>query len=303
MTVIGLSVFTGVIISVAIWQAFKVFNEVPESTRPFLDRPPFGFRLIWPLIQVFDYYAGSLISEQQRQFTQLRLKKAGMDFKLLPEQFIAAKVVSSISFGAAMAVAMLMLGRSGALLVLLGAVGGFYYPELWLKEASGRRADAILRSLPFYLDIITLSVEAGSNLTGGLTQAIQKSTDTPLRVELNRVLRDVRAGKTRADALRDMAERSGSPALQSVVSNLIQAERTGSSLGPILRAQADQLRSERFQRAEKQAMEAPVKLLGPLVIFIFPTTFLVLGYLVLSKSIQEQVVTWAPLVWAYHWPG
>lgn len=303
MTVFLLSLFIGAVLSAMLYFSYRIFSDVPEATRPWLDRPPAGFRLVWPLIQAFDYYAGHLVSTQHRDLAQKRLKKAGMDFKLLPEQFIAAKLVSSVVFGLLMATALLLLGRSGMMMIIVGAVGGYYYPELWLKEASSRRSDAILRSLPFYLDVITLTVEAGSNLTGGLTQAVQKSTDTPLRTELNRVLRDVRAGKTRADALRDMAERTGSNALQNVVSNLIQAEKTGSSLGPILRAQADQLRSERFQRAEKQAMEAPVKLLGPLITFIFPTTFLVLGFLVLSKSIQEGILTWAPLVWAYHWPG
>ena len=180
---------------------------------------------------------------------------------------------------------------------------GFFYPELWLRETTDKRRGAILRALPFYLDIITLSVEAGSNLTGGITQAVQKSADSPLRRELSRVLRDIRAGRTRAEAMRDMSERTGSQPVQNVVSSLIQAERTGSSLGPLLRSQAEQLRSDRFLRAEKLAMEAPVKLLGPLVMFIFPTTFLVLGFLVMSKAIQEGVLTWAPLVWAYHWPG
>jgi len=100
-----------------------------------------------------------------------------------------------------------------------------------------------------------------------------------------------------------MADRAGSPALVGVVSSMIQAERTGSSLGPILRAQADQIRNERFQKAEKQAMEAPVKMLGPLVMFIFPCTFLVLGFLILSKAMLQGIITWAPLVWAYNWPG
>ena len=140
-------------------------------------------------------------------------------------------------------------------------------------------------------------------MTGGLTQAVQKSNDSALRSELSRVLRDIRAGKSRADSLRDLAERTGSLPIKNIVSGLIQAERTGSSLGPLLRAQADQLRSERFQRAEKQAMEAPVKLLGPLMMFIFPTTFLVLIFLVLSKALMQGVVTWGPIVWAYQWPG
>ena len=132
---------------------------------------------------------------------------------------------------------------------------------------------------------------------------MQKSADSPLRRELSRVLRDIRAGRTRAEALRDLVERTGGAPIRNLVGSLIQAERTGSSLGPLMRAQAEQLRSERFQRAEKRAMEAPVKLLGPLVTFIFPTTFLVLIFLIVSKAIQEGVLSWAPLLWVYHWPA
>ena len=81
-----------------------------------------------------------------------------------------------------------------------------------------------------------------------------------------------------------------------------QAEKTGSSLGPVLRAQSDQLRSTRFLKAEKMAMEAPVKLLGPLVMFIFPTTFIVIGFVILSKALGDGIITWAPLVWAFSNP-
>lgn len=101
------------------------------------------------------------------------------------------------------------------------------------------------------------------------------------------MLRDMRTGKPRADALRDLTQRVTCTGLSNVVSSMIQAEKTGSSLGKVLRAQADQLRSTRFLKAEKMAMEAPVKLLGSLVMFIFPNTFLVLGFLIPSLAIKS----------------
>lgn len=304
MTLLLINLAFGGFIALMIWQAYCIFRFVPVEDRQFLDRPAIGFRLIWPLVEVLVHYFGHLPSETLLQLTSIRLKRAGVEYSVTPKQFIAAKVVSGLLFGITAWLLFSMMGRSFAVLGVLVACGGFFYPELWLKEATERRRGAILKTLPFYLDIITLSVEAGSNLTGGLTQAVQKSSDSPLRRELSRVLRDVRAGKSRADALRDMSERAGSTAVTHVVGSLIQAEKTGSSLGPLLRAQAEQLRSERFQRAEKKAMEAPVKLLGPLVMFIFPTTFIVLIFLVLSKSIQSGVLDWLPMVvWAYHWPN
>jgi len=304
MTLLIISLAFGGFVALSIWQAYGIFRYVPVEDRQFLDRPAVGFRLVWPLIQTLVHYFGHFPTQAQLQITAMRLKRAGVEYSVSPKQFMAAKIVSSLISGAIVWLLFSMIGKSLSLLAILAACGGYFYPELWLREVTERRKASILKTLPFYLDIITLSVEAGSNLTGGLTQAVQKSSDSPLRRELSRVLRDVRAGKSRSDALRDMSDRSGSTAVTHVVGSLIQAEKTGSSLGPLLRAQAEQLRSERFQRAEKQAMEAPVKLLGPLVMFIFPTTFLVLIFLVLSKAIQSGVLDWMPIVvWAYRWPG
>ena len=140
-----------------------------------------------------------------------------------------------------------------------------------------RRKD-LLKTLPFYLDMITLCVEAGLNLSGALRQATLKGPPGVLRDEFQRILRDVRAGRSRTDALRQFARRMGEPSVTAVVSSIVQAENTGMNLGPILRAQADQRRTERFLRAEKLAMEAPVKMLLPLIAFIFPCTFIVLGF-------------------------
>ncbi len=303
MSLLVIYLMIGAFISLLFWQAYSLFHYVPVEDRQFLDRPALGFRMAWPLIQAFVHYGGKYISPTREQIISLRLRHAGVEYSVSAKQFVAAKFISAIGFALVALFLTASMGRSAILIALVAGFLGYFYPELWLREVTGKRQGEILRSLPFYLDIVTLSVEAGSNLTGGLTQAVQKSNDSALRSELSRVLRDIRAGKSRADSLRDLAERTGSLPIKNIVSGLIQAERTGSSLGPLLRAQADQLRSERFQRAEKQAMEAPVKLLGPLMMFIFPTTFLVLIFLVLSKALMQGVVTWGPIVWAYQWPG
>lgn len=303
MIVLLISLSIGLFIGLAVWNVYQIFHAVPDEDRSFLDRPPTGFRVVWPLIQAFVHYFDSLISDNYRYATTVRLKRAGVEYCVSAEQFLAGKVISALVCGALMFIVLALLGFQSIAFVLVTAVGGFYFPELWLKECMDKRVKDMFRSLPFYLDVITLAVEAGSNLTGGITHAVQKSADGPLRSEFNRVLRDIRAGKTRAEAMRDMAERSGSAAINNVVSSMIQAEKSGSSLGPILRAQAEQLRNMRFLKAEKLAMEAPVKLLGPLVMFIFPTTFIVIGFVILSKAIQAGVLSWPPLVWAYTWPG
>lgn len=304
MQVIAISLVVGFFIFFMVWTVYNVFSSVPEEDRSYLDQPPLGFRILWPLIKLFVYYFGSYVSKNYRMVTHMRIKRAGMDYALSAEQFFAAKVIATILFAIMSVFIQIALGReSGFVFVVLSAFFGFYYPEIWLKETTAMRDKKIFRDLPFYLDLITLSIESGTNLTGGISQAVVKSPEGPLKLEFSRVLRDVRAGKTRAQALREMTDRISNESVRNVVSSMIQAEKAGSSLGPVLRAQADQLRSTRFLKAEKVAMEAPVKLLGPLVMFIFPNTFLVVAFLLISKAVQKGVLTWAPIVKALSWPG
>lgn len=303
MEVIIISLIVGGFVALMVWNVYRFFAVVPEEDRSYLDRPPSGFRVVWPLIQAVVYYCGNWLSRDYRLATHKRLRNAGVDYMLSPEQFFASKLVSPIIF---LAVAYLVyLGQGGAFFILipLSAVLGFIYPEIWLKETTQQRNKRVLKDLPFYLDVIVLAVESGTNFTGGLTQAVQKAPDGPLRFEFSRVLRDIRAGKSRAEALRELTERVSSEGIRNVVSSIVQAERSGSSLGKVLRGQAENLRNTRFLKAEKMAMEAPVKLLGPLVMFIFPNTFLVIGFVILSHALSEGVLDFAPLVWAYQFPG
>lgn len=303
MEILIISLLFGGIIALVFWNVYRIFSIIPEEDRSYLDRPPPAFRLVWPLIKGFVHYFGWLVPKSYRMVTLLRLRRAGLDYMLSPEQFFAGKVVAVFAGVAFVFLLQSMLDKGSALFLLVAAIAGFYYPELWLKEATDKRNRTIFRDLPFYLDIIVLSVEAGTNFTGGLNQAVSKAPDGPLRQEFSRVLRDVRAGKPRAESLRALSDRVSSDGINSVVSSIIQAEKIGSSLGPVLKAQSDQLRTSRFLKAEKMAMEAPVKLLGPLIMFIFPNTFLIIIFVMLSSAIQKGVLTSPLLVWAFNWPG
>ncbi len=292
----------GLMIALGIWGIYRIFADVPTEDRSYLDRPPFGFRLVWPLIKLLCFYFRKYLSDSYVLSTNLRLRRAGVDYALNAEQFFFGKVMAAL--GALLFSFLLsnMLSGGSPIYLLMSIIGGFYYPEIWLKETMDKRNRQIFKALPFFLDVITLAVESGTNLTTGLNQAVEKAPDGPLRSEFGRVLRDMRAGKGRAQSLRDFADRVSSEGVNNVVSGMIQAEKTGASLGPVLRAQSDQLRSTRFLKAEKLAMEAPVKLLGPLVMFIFPTTFLVILFVMLSKAVSDGVLDWEPLVWAFNNP-
>ena len=297
------SLLIGVCIALSLWQVLQVFTGVPTENRLYRDTPASGFRIAWPLIRVVVFYVGHLMPEKQLEALQLKLGRAGAEYSLNAQEVFASKFISALLFGAISLTLIVMYDSSLLFVVFLACLLGFNYPDSWLKQQAARRRNEMLKALPFYLDVITLSVESGSNLTGGITQAVQKTTDSPLRREFSRVLRDIRSGKSRADALRDLATRANSPAVNQVVSGLIQGEKAGANLGPMLRAQAEQLRTRRFQQAEKKAMEAPVKLLGPLFVCIFPMTFIALGFVMLSKGIQGQFITNAMILWAYGWPG
>jgi tight adherence protein C len=273
----------GISVAVFAWITSRALAEVPKEDRTYLDPPPAGFRFVWWPIQWVAFYIGSLLSAKEKQRLLVKLRQAGVDFSISPEQFFASRIVSAIVFCALAAWMAASLHMRVVGLSLCAALVGALYPGIWLSDRIAMRKRNLLKSMPFFLDVITLCVEAGLNLQGAMNQAVQKGPKGVMRDELQKVLRDIRAGKQRAEALRAMAERLGEASITNLVTSLIQAESLGMNLGPVLRAQSEQRRSERFLRAEKLAMEAPVKMLLPLIAFIFPCTFIVLGFPIAMK--------------------
>jgi len=239
------------------------------------------------LIDPLAIHLGPWLSAGARYALGERLRRAGLDQMLGAERFVAGRLAAA---GLAAIVAVVLgasLGGTPVPVILAVAALGWLLPGTWLRDRIAQRQRAVLRELPFFLDVITLAVESGLNLASALAQAADKGPPGPLREEFERVLRDIRAGRTRADALRAMAERLAQPGVGALVASLVVAEQQGGALAPILRAQAEQRRNERFQRAEKLAMEAPVKMLLPLLLFIFPCTFAVLLFPVFARMLME----------------
>jgi len=291
----GFALMIGLSVGLVTWVLSRSMAVVPQEDREYKDPPPIAFRLVWWPIQWISFYLSMVLSAKFSFKLLLKLRKGGLDYAVNPSQFMAARLVC------AAVVALLfwwILGsfeRAGNAfsdmaylqVMVLGALFGWFYPLIWLSDRLGSRRRELLKTFPFYLDIITLCVEAGLNLQGAMSQAVNKGPKGALRDELQRVLRDIRAGKARAEALRGMAERLNEPAITNFTIAVVQAESLGMSMGPVLRAQADQRRAERFLRAEKLAMEAPVKLLFPLIAFIFPCTFIVLFFPIVMKFLAS----------------
>lgn len=266
--------------------------EVPLDDRNYQDPLPGGLRLIWPLVTVATRVAGPRLSPASLEKTHRALQAAGQDYVLTPEEFFGLRMAAAGIVAALVVLVLLMLdaGAVGWITgIAFGAAFGWMYPVLWLTERRKMRQRIVVRDLPVFLDFITMAVEAGLNITGAIEQAVAKGPSGPLAQEFSRMLRDLRAGLPRSEALKRLAERMDIAQIGSFTSSLIQADRVGASLGPTLRAQAMQRREERFLRAEKLALEAPVKMMLPLVMFFFPLIFMVLGYFIYLQMKQQGI--------------
>jgi len=272
-----------------VYGALRMKEEVPLEDRAYLDPLPRPLRLLWPLVRFVDYHLCRFIPQMLLAGPSETLRLAGMLYLMSPTQFIALCVVSLSLFSGLAALVLSAADLFSGFIVAAVAGVGFVYPRLWLKETLKRRQKLIVKALPTYLDFLTMSVEAGLNMAGAISQAVAKGPSGPLKNEFAYVLRDLRSGLTRAEALRRMDARVRIPQVSSFIGAVIQAERMGASLGATFRGQAEQRRVERFQIAEKLAMEAPVKLIFPLVAFIFPVTFLVLMFPIAMKFLSSGV--------------
>jgi tight adherence protein C len=263
-----------------VWVVTRPVVLQKESAADYSDR--WAMRLLWPWVQAFALLCGPFISWRTRARLTAAIRVAGLRPTWRPEHIVAMQLLALLALAPLCAVlAHVQVSPNVLHSVLWGlAAGGagFCWPRRWLSDAGKLRQRQMLKEFPFLLDLTTLCVEAGLSLQGALQQAATHGPSGPLQIELRHALAEMRAGVSRIDALNELAARTGLPAVNSLVVALAQADQLGMSLGPLLRAQSSQRRAERFQRAERLALEAPVKMLFPMVFCIFPCTFLVIGF-------------------------
>ncbi len=259
----------------------SLVSTVAAENRDFMDPPPLLLRPIWAPIHWTSALIEPMLPARMLEWLGSRVRRAGLGHRMKASQLVALCVLLSAP--------MSLLGGAGALqftsdliYALLAALGtglaGALIPMLWLRERSAAMRKEISRGLPFLIDLLTLCVEAGLNIQGAFQQAMLRGPAGILRNEIQQMMRDVRAGKSRAASMADWAARLGDPAVTRLVGALSHAEASGMNLGPVLRRQADSSRAERFQRAELAAFRAPVKMLLPLITMIFPCTFIVIFF-------------------------
>ncbi len=245
-------------------------------------------KLLWPWVEALAPVCGKFMSWHLRRSLERLLVRAGEQAYGTPQHLCAFQCVAAgLAGGAAFfAVTKVFDGLAAISISALAAGCAGALPMLRLREAIKLRKLAISRAFPFMLDMVTLCVEAGLNLHGALQQAAANGPPGPLSDELQHMLADIRAGAPRKEAMSSWAERCDLPAMHHFVAAVAQADQFGMSLGPVLRAQADQRRNERFLRAEKLAQEAPVKMMFPLIFCIFPCTFLIIAFPIAAKFLD-----------------
>ena len=180
----------------------------------------------------------------------------------------------------------------GLIIAIPAAAMGFFLPELWLRGRISKRQNDVRKAMPDALDLLTICVEAGLGFDAAMAKVYEK-WDNVVALAFGRVIREIQLGKLRRDSLKDMADRLGVPEMTSFIAAVIQSEQLGVSLARVLRIQTDQMRIKRRQRAEESAHKAPIKMLIPLALLIFPSICIVLmtpAVLMLMQSAMSGIL-------------
>jgi len=262
----------------AIGERLSQFTERTMTLDELELQQPFSQRVLVPLARAFLGFLGKYGPKQSAERLRTSLQQAGNPGNITPVMFSGLRlalcilllvIFALVTFGQGMA------APKALMYTAIGAALGYLLPGMWLGRRIKQRKHNIVKALPDALDLLTISVEAGLAFDLALMRVADK-WDNELSNEFKRVLTDTRLGRSRRDALKDMAQRTGVEDVQTFVAAIIQAEQLGVSIGKILRIQSDQMRIRRRQRAEEAAHKAPIKMLIPMAFLIFPSLFIVI---------------------------
>jgi tight adherence protein C len=235
-------------------------------------------RVILPFFNRIGEVAQRFTPQATLESARQRLEMAGNPMQLEPAFFLATRFVLAVLLAGLLMLVYLITGRNwlqGLLISFLFLLLGFFLPDMWLSSLITRRQRDIFRAMPDALDLLTIAVEAGLGFDAAMAKVNEK-WDNDLALEFGRVIQEIRLGKLRREALRDMADRLGVPEMTSFVAAVIQSEQLGVSMAKVLRIQSDQMRVRRRQIAEEEAHRAPIKMIFPIGLLIFPSLLIIL---------------------------
>jgi tight adherence protein C len=207
-----------------------------------------------------------------------KLQQAGRPFNMSPVDYrilqLSLLILLPLLFGGYSFILGVGIGFK-IVFILAGFIAALLLPGYYLTLKTKKRSKLALRELPDVLDLLTVSLEAGLGFDSALSKMVGKKEGV-LAAEFQRCLEEIRLGKTRREALTGVKERLVLDDMKVLISSILQAEKLGIGMVQVLRVQSQEVRDKRKQRAEEQAMKAPIKMLFPLVLFIFPSLFIVL---------------------------
>lgn len=260
-------------------------QRVDEGTAASLEEielsQPISQRIFLPIARGVGELVLRFTPQNALQATREQIERAGHPSGIDPTVFWALRLGGLFLGGLILIVSSIapegsiLKGRNGFLAAIMFSVLGFYLPELWLRSRISRRQTEILKAMPDALDLLTICVEAGLGFDAAMGKVNDK-WDNELSLIFGRVLREMQLGKLRRDALREMSNRVGLPELRSFVAAIIQSEQLGVSMANVLRIQSEAMRVKRRQLAEEQAQKAPIKMLFPMGLLIFPSLMIIL---------------------------
>jgi tight adherence protein C len=249
----------------------------PKTLEEFELQQPFFERVLRPIVRRLSKLGrrgdqGGMIAR-----TDAKLEQAGYPGGLRGADWVGVKFLSAILLAIGLFFLGLLMGGFplGLMFAMVGLAFGFILPEFWLGRRIRARSMAMILQLPDALDLLTISVEAGLGFDAALAKVVEKM-EGPLVNEFRQALAEIRMGRTRRDALRDVVARADAQPISNFIGAIVQAEQLGVPIAKVLQIQSQQLRVERRQRAEEAAAKAPVKMLFPMVGCIFPTIFIVI---------------------------
>lgn len=240
---------------------------------------PFFERIIHPILERLAKLTKKILPAEKEAALQRKLLMAGHPGQMSSNEFLVFQYGLAVILAiVAVTVAITFFNMLQFQVILMGlgaGISGNILPVLFLNRRIAKHKENIQQELPDILDLLTISVDAGLGFDAALLKVVEKKGGA-LGAEFFQMLQEVKKGKARRDALRDMAKRCQVNDLSTFVGAIVQADQLGVSISNVLRLQAEQMRQRRRQQAEEQAMKAPVKMLFPLIFFIFPTIFIVL---------------------------
>lgn len=259
-------------------ERLQMYGTQPRSIEEIELQQPFTERAILPLIRGLARFVSRLTPQRNTEQIRHKLDLAGNPNNWSPADFVGLRGLSAILvavLGTVLAYALQMQPAMVLLFLGIGGILGFYVPLLWLNRVIRARQHAVQMQLPDAMDLLTISVESGLGFDGAMGKVAEK-WDNELSRAFGRALGEMRVGKMRREALRDMSARIEVPDFTNFIAAIIQADQLGVSIGKVLRIQSEQMRIKRRQRAEEKANQAPIKMLIPLAFLVFPSIFIVL---------------------------